>query len=294
MKILVTGALGQLGRELRDVLETSHPGMTVYAGHHDLDITDSAAVATFIRNGEFTHIVNCAAYTAVDRAESEPALCNRINSEAVKNLAVEAEKSGARMLHISTDYVFDGKSFRPYRESDKVNPVSTYGTSKRKGEMILLTMCPDAIIVRTSWLYSPHGSNFVKTMLRLGKERETIDVVYDQIGSPTYARDLAKAVCAILFSRKWHPGIYHFSNEGVCSWYDFAKSIHRIADIDSCRLRPILSEDFPSQAIRPHFSVFDKTLIKKTYGIRIPHWEDSLRECLARIAASENGAHDAE
>ncbi|MDE6099988.1 MAG: dTDP-4-dehydrorhamnose reductase [Paramuribaculum sp.] len=289
MKILVTGALGQLGRELREVLETSHPGMTVYASHEELDITDSAAVSTYVKNGEFSHIVNCAAYTAVDHAESEPAVCNKINSEAVKNLAIAAETAGARTLHISTDYVFDGKSFRPYRESDKVNPTSTYGTSKRKGEMLLLTMCPDAIIIRTSWLYSPYGKNFVKTMLQLGKDRESMDVVYDQIGSPTYARDLANAITTILFARKWHPGIYHYANEGVCSWYDFAKSIHRIAEIDTCQVRPILSEDFPSQAKRPHFSVFDKTLIKKTYGICIPHWEDSLSDCISRIAVLSDG-----
>lgn len=288
MKILVTGANGQLGKELHSVLESAHPGITVYTDVDTLDITDSAEVKRFVSRGEFTHIVNCAAFTAVDAAEKEPALCNKINAEAVRNLASAAYECGAKVIHISTDYVFDGKAFRPYRESDKVNPVSTYGTSKRKGEMVLLSMCPEAIIIRTSWLYSPHGSNFVKTMLRLGVEKSRINVVCDQIGTPTYALDLAQAIDSILFSRQWIPGIYHFSDEGVCSWYDFTCAIFRIAGVTSCAVNPIPTEDYPTLAQRPFFSVFDKTLIKKTYGLSIPHWEASLSNCLSRMTECQD------
>lgn len=283
MKILVTGANGQLGRELKTVIEGIKPGITVYTDVEDFDLTDQKTVESFITNGDFTHIINCAAFTAVDKAETEQALCLKVNRDAVKNIATVATNLGIKVLHISTDYVFDGKSYRPYRESDKVNPVSAYGTSKRKGEMVLLSMCPDAIIVRTAWLYSPHGSNFVKTMLRLGRERKELNVVYDQIGTPTYAYDLAEAVAAIIFARQWMPGIYHFTDEGACSWYDFTKAIHRMAGIEGCQVNPILTDDYPTLATRPHYSVLDKTLIKKTYGIQIPHWEESLQKCLLRM-----------
>ena len=192
MKILVTGSNGQLGRELRNVLEEELPGITTYTDVDDLDICDGKAVEQFVIDGEYTHIVNCAAYTAVDKAESEQTLCYAINAEAVKNIAAAASKAGAKVLHISTDYVFDGTSCRPYKESDKVNPVSAYGTSKRKGEMHLLAMCPDAVIIRTAWLYSPYGRNFVKTMIELGREKKQLRVVADQIGTPTSAADLAQ------------------------------------------------------------------------------------------------------
>lgn len=283
MKILVTGANGQLGRELKTVIEGIKPGITVYTDVDTLDLTDPKTVESFITNGDFTHVVNCAAFTAVDKAETEQALCLKVNRDAVKNIAAVATNLGIKVLHISTDYVFDGKSYRPYRESDKVNPVSAYGTSKRKGEMVLLSMCPDAVIVRTAWLYSPHGSNFVKTMLRLGRERKELNVVFDQIGTPTYAYDLAEAVAKIIFARQWMPGIYHFTDEGACSWYDFTKAIHRIAGIEGCAVNPILTDDYPTLATRPHYSVLDKTLIKKTYGIKIPHWEESLQKCLLRM-----------
>ncbi|MCM1348870.1 MAG: dTDP-4-dehydrorhamnose reductase [Firmicutes bacterium] len=289
MKILVTGANGQLGTELHNVLELTHPGLTTYTDVDTLDITNQDALKSFISKGEFTHIVNCAAYTAVDKAETEPAICNKINIDAVRNIAIAASDCGAKVIHISTDYVFDGKAYKPYRESDKVNPVSTYGTSKRKGEMMLLSMCQDCIILRTAWLYSPYGNNFVKTMLRLGDEKPLLNVVYDQVGTPTYAHDLAEAVTTILFARQWISGIYHFSNEGVCSWYDFTKAIFREANITGCKVNAILSEDYPTAAPRPHYSVLDKTLIKKTYGISIPNWEDSLRQCIGRIqSSSEN------
>lgn len=283
MKILVTGANGQLGLELRSVLERTLPGKTVYTDVEQLDLTDANAVDKFVTEGEFTHIVNSAAYTAVDQAETDQTLCYRINADAVRNLATAASKIDAKVIHISTDYVFDGRAHRPYHESDKVNPLSHYGTSKRKGEMALLSLCPDAIIVRTAWLYSPNGKNFVKTMLRLGREQKEIRVVSDQIGTPTNATDLAEAIAAIIKARQWVPGIFHFTDEGVCSWYDFTKAIFRYAGIKNCKVVPVTTEDYPTAATRPPYSVLDKTMIKKTYGIEIPHWEESLALCLAQF-----------
>ncbi len=283
MRILVTGAAGQLGNELHNVLEQKMPGVTMYTDIKDLDLTDSEAVKKFIIDNEISHVVNCAAYTAVDKAEQEPALCAKINTDAVKNIAEVAADYGVKVIHVSTDYVFDGTAHAPYKESDKVNPISTYGTTKRKGEMVLLSMSPDAVIIRTAWLYSPYGNNFVKTMMRLGSERPELGVVCDQIGTPTYALDLAEAIYTILTARQWVPGIYHFSDEGVCSWYDFTKAIHRIAGIKSCNVKPIATDDYPTLAARPPYSVLDKTRIKKTYGITIPHWEESLVDCINRL-----------
>lgn len=286
MKILVTGAMGQLGHEMRNVLESCIPGITTYTDVQELDLTDINALSTFVERGDFTHIVNCAAYTAVDKAETEQTLCYKINYEAVQNLATVASKVGVKVLHISTDYVFDGTAHTPYRESDKVNPASHYGTSKRKGEMVLLSLCPDAIIVRTAWLYSPYGNNFVKTMMRLGKEKSELRVVCDQIGTPTYAHDLAEAITSILTARQWIPGIYHYTDEGACSWYDFTKAIHRIAEIDTCKVTPIPTADYPTAATRPAYSILDKSLIKRTYNIEIPHWEESLQRCIEIIKSS--------
>lgn len=283
MRILVTGAAGQLGNELHNVLEQNKPGITLYTDIHDLDLTDAAAVRKYIVDNEISHIVNCAAFTAVDKAEQEQAICAKVNTDAVKNIAEVAADYGVKVIQISTDYVFDGTAHMPYRESDKVNPISTYGTTKRKGEMVLLSMSPDAVIIRTAWLYSPYGNNFVKTMLRLGAERSELGVVCDQIGTPTYARDLAEAIYAILTARQWVPGIYHFSDEGACSWYDFTKAIHRIAGITGCNVKPIMTDDYPTAATRPPYSVLDKTRIKKTYGITIPHWEESLQNCIKQI-----------
>lgn len=283
MKILVTGANGQLGRELRNILESEIPGQAIYTDVAELDLTDADAVNKFFNNNEISHVVNCAAYTAVDKAEEEKLECAAININAVKNLANAADAAGAKVIHISTDYVFDGTAHRPYKESDKVNPISQYGTTKRLGETALLALAPDSIIIRTSWLYSPYGHNFVKTMLKLGNEQQTIKVVCDQIGTPTYALDLAKAIYRILKSHQWVEGIFHFSNEGVCSWYDFAKAIHRIAGIDNCDIKPIPTEDYPTAATRPFYSLFDKTRIKATYGVEVPYWKDSLVECIKRI-----------
>ena len=288
MKILVTGANGQLGKEMHRVLEQQCPGVTIYTDVDTLDITDERAVEYFFEKNELTHVVNCAAYTAVDKAESDQTLCYRINVDAVQNLAKAASKYGVKVVHISTDYVFDGKSYRPYVESDKTNPTSTYGTTKRKGEMILLSFCPDAIILRTAWLYSTHGHNFVKTMLKLGAEKPELRVVFDQIGSPTSAADLADAIHSILTARQWVPGPFHFSNEGVISWYDFAKAIHRIAGLTTCKVTPVTTEDYPTPATRPHYSVLDKSMIKRTYGIEIPYWEDSLRKCIETLKKEQN------
>jgi len=283
MKILVTGANGQLGSELRNVLEQECPGMTLYTDIDELDLTNGKLVEGFVADNDISHIINCAGYTAVDKAEEDEAACLRVNFEAVKNIANAAYNAGAKVLHISTDYVFDGTSYRPYKESDKVNPVSQYGTSKRKGETVLLALCSNAIIIRTSWLYSPYGHNFVKTMLKLGEEKPSLRVVSDQIGTPTYSLDLARAISSILRARQWAPGTYHYSNEGVCSWYDFAKAIHRLAGITTCEVEPILTEDYPTAARRPAFSVLDKTRIKRTYDLKIPHWEESLAHCIQRL-----------
>lgn len=291
MKILVTGANGQLGKEMRSILESNIPGITDYTDVDTLDITDFRAVDEYFNKNEITHVINCAAYTAVDKAESDQTLCYRINVDAVQNLAQAASKYGIKIVHISTDYVFDGKNYKPYAESDKTNPTSTYGTTKRKGEMILLSFCPDAVILRTAWLYSPHGHNFVKTMIKLGKEKPELRVVFDQVGTPTSATDLASAIYSILTARQWAPGTYHFTDEGVTSWYDFAKAIHRLAGINTCKVTPVTTEDYPTPATRPHYSVLDKSMIKRTFGITIPYWEDSLAKCI-EVLKSLNEPND--
>lgn len=280
MKILVTGSNGQLGNELRPLLETAFPGMVLFTDIEELDLTDSKAVEVFVLNNDITHIINCAAYTAVDKAEEEKMLCAHINTDAVKNIATAADANGAKVIHISTDYVFDGTNHRPYRESDKVNPISQYGTTKRKGETALLALSPEAIIIRTAWLYSSYGNNFLKTILRKSATNSELKVVSDQIGTPTYAKDLAKAIITILKSHQWVPGIYHFTDEGAASWYDFAKAIVRLAGRKT-EIRPIPTEDYPTAAQRPSYSLLDKSRIKATYGVQIPHWEDSLEECMA-------------
>lgn len=282
MKILITGANGQLGTELHEILEREFPGQTLYTDVQELDLTNAKAVDSYVANNEITHIVNCAAYTAVDRAEEEKMLCAAVNTDAVKNLAMAADANGAKIIHISTDYVFDGTNHRPYRESDKVNPISQYGTTKRKGETLLLALAPQAIIIRTAWLYSAHGNNFVKTMLRLADSQPEIKVVCDQIGTPTFARDLARAVVKVLQSHQWVPGIYHFTDEGAASWYDFAKAIFRIAG-KNVKVTPIPTEDYPTPATRPSYSILDRTRIKATYGIEIPHWEEALADCLRQL-----------
>ena len=256
MKILITGANGQLGNELRNLLEKEMPGITLYADRDELDLTDGKAVEAFILDNDITHIVNCAAYTAVDRAEEEKRQCAAVNIDAVKNLAMAADANGAKIIHISTDYVFDGTNHRPYKESDKVNPISQYGTTKRQGETSLLALAPESIIIRTAWLYSSYGNNFIKT----------------------------RAILRILRSHQWVAGIFHFTDEGVASWYDFAHAIYRIAG-KKVKLTPIPTEDFPTPATRPAYSVLDRSRIKATYGVEIPHWEESLEDCMKIMLA---------
>ncbi len=284
MKILITGCNGQLGKEMREALEAIVPGITLYTDKDTLDLTDAKAIEAFVLDNDITHIVNCAAYTDVDKAEDEKLECAALNVTAVKNIANAADANGAKVIHLSTDYVFDGTAYRPYKESDKVNPISQYGTTKRTGETALIALAPESIIIRTAWLYSPYGRNFVKTILRLAGEQDEIRVVCDQIGTPTYARDLANAIVQILRCHQWVPGIYHFTDEGAASWYDFAKAILRISGNKKCRVVPILSEDFPRAASRPYYSVLDRSRIKATYGVEIPHWEESLADCLSRMS----------
>ena len=279
MKILVTGANGQLGNELHIQLDKEFPGSAIYTDIEELDLTDPKAVEAYIVNNDITHIINCAAYNAVDQAEEEKMLSARINNDAVKNLAIAADANGAQIIHISTDYVFDGTNYRPYRESDKVNPISQYGTTKRKGETSLLALSPEAIIIRTAWLYSSFGHNFLKVMLEKANTQQDLKVVCDQIGTPTYARDLAAAIVKVIQSHQWVPGIYHFTNEGAASWYDFAKAIFRIAGINK-KVIPIPTEDYPTAAKRPSYSILDRSRIKATYGVEIPHWEESLSDCI--------------
>lgn len=287
MKILVTGSRGQLGRELKLVLERRAPGASVYVDRDELDLTDRDAVENFLAHGDFTHVINCAAYTAVDRAEEEKLECAAANIDAVANIARMADDLGIRIIHLSTDYVFDGQSCRPYTEGDKVSPVSQYGTTKRKGETVLLGLAPESVIIRTGWLYSPYGRNFVKTILGKAVSQPVLKVVSDQIGTPTYAADLAEAIATIIFNQQWVPGIVNFSDEGVASWYDFAVAILRNAGNTACQVVPICSADYPTAATRPFYSVLDKNKFKAIYGVTIPHWETSLVRCLERIRKGE-------
>ena len=285
MKIVVTGANGQLGRSIRR-LSVEHRELDfIFTDIDLLDIGNRDAVLAFAETHPVDFIVNCAAYTAVDKAEEEEEQCRRINTDAVAYLGEAAQHIGARILHVSTDYVFGGDSYMPYQESDPVSPTSVYGRTKLAGEKALSAVCPDAIIVRTAWLYSEYGHNFMKTMLRLGAERPEIRVVNDQIGSPTYAGDLAEAILSLLEKERQgeqNSGIYHYTNEGVCSWYDFAHSIIRIAGLPA-KVIPIPTREYPTAAKRPAYSVLSKEKIKREYHWVIPHWEDSLRKCLANM-----------
>ena len=284
-KILVTGADGQLGRSIRRLSHLLANDAFTYADVDTLDLTDPVATAAFVCDLHPDYIINCAAYTAVDRAETDEARCRQVNRDAVCHLASAARAVGARMVHISTDYVFDGTQCRPYVETDPVNPQSVYGQTKWEGEEVLREVCPDALIVRTAWLYSEFGSNFVKTMLRLGRDREQLSVVFDQVGTPTYAGDLAEALLTLIGqadTNGWHPGTYHFSNEGVCSWYDFARKVMQLGNL-RCTVLPIETKDYPTPARRPAFSVLNKAKIKKTFGIHIFHWENALEQCLKRL-----------
>lgn len=271
--VLITGANGQLGRELSYML----PG-AILTDKDDMDITNENVVKYWVDKNHIDTIINCAAYTAVDKAEEDVKLATKINVDGPRNLA----KSGAKIIHISTDYVFDGNGHKPYQVHDKTNPLSVYGKTKLAGENEVLKYAKNAIIIRTAWLYSPYGNNFVKTMRRLGNEK-TVSVVSDQIGTPTYAYDLADAIVQILPRMTiQNRGIYHFTNEGVCSWYDFAHEIMKISDL-KCDVIPIPSSAYPTRAKRPYYSVLDKSKIKDTFDIKINHWTTALQNCLQRF-----------
>ncbi len=285
--ILITGSKGQLGSEIQFLSHQFNQFNFIFTDINELDITDKNALNLFFSQNKPQWIINCAAYTAVDKAEDDRDMADKINFEAVENLAKMASEYHAKLVHISTDYVFDGMHYRPYTEFDSENPKSAYGCTKLEGEEAVQQFATEYLIIRTSWLYSVFGNNFVKTMLRLGKERSKLNVVFDQIGTPTNARDLANAILHIIqkatenesFFKK---GLYHYSNEGLCSWYDFAKEIMDYAKL-SCQVEPILSADYPAKAPRPYFSVLDKSKVKKTFDIKIPHWKDSLLLCLNEL-----------
>ncbi len=282
MNILVTGCNGQLGNEMQ-LLEKLHPEHTYFnTDVAELDITNREAIERFVGDNAIDGIVNCAAYTAVDKAEENQEFCHLLNADAPGFLAEAIEKRGGWMIQVSTDYVFDGTNHKPYVETDPVCPNSTYGRTKLAGEQAVLNNCKKSMIIRTAWLYSTFGNNFVKTMIRLGREKAELGVIFDQIGTPTYAHDLAVAIFAAI-SNGVVSGIYHFSNEGVISWYDFTKAIHRIAGISTCHVRPLHTEEYPTPAARPHYSVLDKTKIKQTYNIEIPYWEESLEVCVNKL-----------
>ena len=282
MNILITGCNGQLGNEIQ-LLQNDYKEYKFFnTDVAELDITDSAAVESYVLNYNIDGIINCAAFTAVDKAESSRELCEKLNVDAPGILASAVAKRNGWLIQISTDYVFDGTRNIPYTEDVKPCPNSVYGDTKYRGELKAQAACSNVMIIRTAWLYSNFGNNFVKTMMRLGKEKESLGVVFDQVGTPTYAHDLAVVIMTAV-KKGIVPGVYHFSNEGVISWYDFTKAIHRIAGITTCNVRPIHTSEYPTPATRPAFSVLDKSKIKETYGIEVPYWEESLKKCIERF-----------
>ena len=286
MNILVTGANGQLGRELRSVAENCKSDNFIFTDVAELDITDADAVLSAVKNNNVNVVVNCAAYTNVEKAEDDYATANLINNIAVANLAKACKLTDSVLVHISTDYVFKGDKNIPCREDWATDPLGVYGVTKLAGEKSVEESGCKSIIIRTAWLYSPYGNNFVKTMCRLTAERDSLKVVFDQVGTPTYAADLAEVIYRIIEDRKLDKtGIYHFSNEGVCSWYDFAKEICELAG-NECDITPCHSDEFPSKVERPHFSVLDKTKLKETFGFKVPYWKDSLSRCIEILKIS--------
>lgn len=282
MNILITGCNGQLGNEMQLLEKEDTANNYFNTDVAELDITNVEAIEQFLAANNIDGIVNCAAYTAVDKAEANEELCTLLNAEAPGYLAHAIEKRGGWMIQISTDYVFDGTQHIPYQEDEDTCPNSVYGRTKLVGEFNVLKLCQQSMVIRTAWLYSTFGNNFVKTMIRLGNERPELGVIADQIGTPTYARDLARIIMTAI-SEGIQPGIYHFTNEGVASWYDFTKAIHRLAGITTCHVRPLHTSEYPTAAQRPPYSVLDKTKIKQTYGIEIPYWEESLKECIDKL-----------
>jgi len=298
INILITGACGQLGRELRALLNgddrfnVTATDVAAADGVVSLDITDEAAIDAMVADRGINVIVNCAAWTAVDAAQDHEEMARRLNAEAVGNIARAAQRHGARVVHISTDYVYDGRACEPYREDAPTAPLGVYGITKLEGERLLREILPnDSVVLRTAWLYSPHGNNFVKTMVRLGRERKQLTVVFDQVGTPTCAHDLAGAVLTVITAPQWHPGTYHYSNEGAVSWFDFTHAIHRLAGITTCDVQPCRSSEYPSASPRPSYSVLDKSLFKRTFGVTIPYWEDSLRQQIPLVIENMKQAH---
>ena len=282
MNILVTGANGQLGNEMQVLARENLQHTYFFTDVQELDICDEQAVYAYVSEHKIDIIVNCAAYTAVDKAEDNVELCDKLNNIAPGYLARAAQANGAAMIQVSTDYVFDGTAHIPYTEEEPTCPASVYGSTKLAGEQNVMDHCEKAMVIRTAGLYSIYGNNFVKTMIRLGQERDSLGVIFDQIGTPTYANDLVQAIFAAI-NKGVVRGIYHFSDEGVCSWYDFTIAIHRLAGIASCKVKPLHTADYPAKAPRPHYSVLDKTKIKDTFGIEIPHWEESLKRCINQL-----------
>jgi dTDP-4-dehydrorhamnose reductase len=282
--ILVTGANGQLGSEIRDIASGYQNYNFVFSDREELDITNHKAVENFIEVNTITAIINCAAYTAVDKAESEISIANEINHLAIENFARIAKIKGIKLIHISTDYVFDGKGFQPYLTNHPTSPVNIYGETKLKGEQALKALNPkNSMIIRTSWVYSSFGNNFVKTMLRLGEEKEELNVICDQIGVPTYARDLAHFILNnALKATNTTVATYHYTNEGVCSWYDFAREIMELGQKD-CKVIPIPTSAYPTLAKRPFYSLMDKTSLKKEFQVEISYWKESLRDCMENL-----------
>jgi dTDP-4-dehydrorhamnose reductase (EC 1.1.1.133) len=284
--ILVTGSDGQLGSEIQAIASHWMGLNFTFTTINELDITDEEAVNNILSTKPFQFLINCSAYTAVDKAETDRANAFLVNAQATKILAKACKNNQTRMIHVSTDYVFDGQSCTPYKEDQTTNPKSVYGESKLLGENYLTEHQPDSIIIRTSWLYSVYGNNFVKTILKYGREREELKVVFDQIGTPTHAADLAQCILTIVNTaakeNRFYPGVYHFSNEGVTSWYDFAVQIAAHAKL-SCKIRPVESSEYPTQAARPFYSVLNKSKIKSQYHVEIPHWTQSLNNCLNHL-----------
>ncbi|WP_163717926.1 dTDP-4-dehydrorhamnose reductase [Mangrovibacterium lignilyticum] len=289
MKVLVTGANGQLGSEIQSRASEFSGLEFLFTDVNELDLTDFNAVKLYCEKEKPSFIINCAAYTAVDVAETDGELATLINTKVPAFLGKISKSLGCRVIHVSTDYVFDGLSCLPYVETDLVDPDSVYGKTKLNGEIALVKEDSSALIIRTSWLYSTYGKNFLKTMIKLGEERDELKVVADQVGTPTYAADLADAILTIIAKTKanpsaWKAGIYHYSNEGVCSWYDFAKAIHEICNIE-CNVHPITTEEYPTPAKRPAYSVLNKSKIKRNFGVKIPYWRDSLKLCISKLKA---------
>jgi dTDP-4-dehydrorhamnose reductase len=287
MNILITGSNGQLGSEIKDLVSNYKHFYFFFKDLPELNICNADSIETFIVNQKINTVINCAAYTEVDNAEKNAEISEQVNAKGVLNLVNALKKVNGKLIHISTDYVFDGNTFIPYNELDEVNPIGVYGNTKRRGELAVINSDIDGFVIRTSWLYSAYGNNFVKTMLRLGNERDEIEVIFDQVGSPTNASDLAKICLDILSDKSLarisaKGKIYHYSNEGVTSWYDFATAIIEMGSLN-CKVKPIETKDYPTLAKRPHFSVLNKSKIKLDFNIEIPYWKNSLEKCIEKL-----------